>query len=148
MSEGLRQFSKYLSNIPQDILNEIIVKNSFNTQGGNFIEFIVNNIKNNAYIIIIIVRSVYDISIKILLLIILPITSEVSFANQYSVLYSFCILLSLLIFAPLFPIIRFSSFLNIVWNKLNNTIVTALQLKIIKTKEVIVNIIDIFIALA
>ena len=41
MSEGLRQFSKYLSNIPQDILNEIIVKNSFNTQGGNFIEFIV-----------------------------------------------------------------------------------------------------------
>ena len=41
MSEGLRQFSKYLSNIPQDILNEIIVKNSFNTQDGNFIEFIV-----------------------------------------------------------------------------------------------------------
>lgn len=41
MSEGLRQFSKYLSNIPQDILNEIMVKNSFNTQDGNFIEFIV-----------------------------------------------------------------------------------------------------------
>ena len=41
MSEGLRQFSKYLSNIPQDILNEIIVKNSFNIQDGNFIEFIV-----------------------------------------------------------------------------------------------------------
>ena len=41
MKGDLRQISKYLSNIPQDILNEIIVKNSFNTQEGNFIEFIV-----------------------------------------------------------------------------------------------------------
>ncbi len=39
MKNFFRQISKYLSNIPQDILNEIIVKNSFNTQEGNFIEF-------------------------------------------------------------------------------------------------------------
>lgn len=41
MKKALRQISKYLSNIPQDILNEIIVKNSFNTQEGRFIELIV-----------------------------------------------------------------------------------------------------------
>lgn len=41
MTELSRQRSKYLSNIPQNILNEIIVKNSFNVQEERFIEFII-----------------------------------------------------------------------------------------------------------
>lgn len=41
MTGFLRQSSKYLSNIPQNILNDIIVKNSFNVQEERFIEFIV-----------------------------------------------------------------------------------------------------------
>lgn len=41
MAKSLRQISKFLKNIPQDILNNIIAKNALSTEQGAVIEFVV-----------------------------------------------------------------------------------------------------------